>query len=296
MKNVFLLLTFLSIACLSCKDDDTTAIDDYTVTININNPMDNSTHAISEMIPLEVVFSRGTDEIIHHVKIELMDSDGNVVETLLEEKTTKRIEPVNLPIPKRKVKAGFFGGGSVALSDSPLTPHGAISPGIGVFAGYKINDKWSVQAEVNLKKGFLNVDSNNEIVDVVTNTNTPSTYERLAASPALVAKNLTVLEFPILAKYKVNEKNSVMAGVRPSWIQVKDPNSDNNTLAVDAGNTMYQKMDVGISIGYERQLTDKLALNIRYNKGVTDLFEDAPTDEKYYNTDFQASIRYTLNP
>ena len=219
------------------------------------------------------------------------------VETLLEEKAAERIEPIDLPMPKRKVEAGFFGGGSVALSDSPLTPHGAISPGIGVFAGYKINNKWSVQAEVNLKKGFLNIDPKNEIADVIpSTTNARSAYEKLSANPAVVARNLTVLEFPILAKYKVNEKNSVMAGVRPSWIQVKDPNSDNNALAVDAGNTMYQKMDVGISIGYERQLTDKVALNIRYNKGVTDLFDDAATDEKYYNTDFQASIRYTLNP
>jgi len=192
------------------------------------------------------------------------------VESLLDEKPAERIEPINLPVSKRKVKAGFFGD---------------------------INDKWSVQAEVNLKKGFLNVDPKNEIVDVIpSTTNARSAFERLSADPALVAKNLTVVEFPILAKYKVNEKNSVMAGVRPSWIQVKDPNSDNNTIAVDAGNTMFQKVDVGLSIGYERQLSEKVALNIRYNKGVTNLFNDAETDDKYYNTDFQASIRYTLNP
>ena len=85
MKNIFLLLAFLSIASSSCKDDDTTDTSDYTVTININNPADNSTHNISEMIPLEVVFGRGTDEIIHHVKIELIDSNGDIVSTVLEE-------------------------------------------------------------------------------------------------------------------------------------------------------------------------------------------------------------------
>ena len=219
------------------------------------------------------------------------------VESLLEEKATERIEPVGLPMPKRKVEAGFFGGGSVALSDSPLTPHGALSPSIGVFAGYKINDKWSVQAEVNLKKGFIDLDPKNEIVDVLpSSANARSAYERLQASPEVVAKNLTVLEFPILAKYKVNEKNSVMAGVRPSWIQVKDPNSDNNTIAADAANTMFKKVDVGLSIGYERQISERVALNIRYNKGVTNLFNESETDNKYYNTDFQASVRYTLNP
>ena len=219
------------------------------------------------------------------------------VERLLEEKNMDRIDPINLPLPQRKVKAGLFGGGSVAVSDSPLTPHGAISPSVGVFVGYNINDKWSVQAEVNLKKGFLDIDSKNEIVDILpSTTNARSSFERLRTSPDVVAKNLTVLEFPILAKYKVNEKNSVMAGVRPSWIQVRDPNSDNNTLAADAASTMYKKVDVGLSIGYERQLSEKVALNIRYNKGVTNLFNESETDDKYYNTDFQASVRYTLNP
>ena len=218
------------------------------------------------------------------------------VESLLEEKNSERIEPVDLPMPKRKVEAGFFGGGSVALSDSPLTPHGAISPSVGVFVGYNINDKWSVQAEVNLKKGFIDLDSENEIVDILPSTsNARNAYERLQASPEVVAKNLTVLEFPILAKYKVNEKNSVMAGVRPSWIQVKDPNSD-NTIVADAASTIYKKVDVGLSIGYERQISERIALNIRYNKGVTNLFNDSETDQAFYNTDFQASVRYTLNP
>lgn len=219
------------------------------------------------------------------------------VESLLEEKVMDRIEPVDLPIPQRKVEAGLFGGGSVALSDSPLTPHGAISPSIGVFVGYQLNDKWSIQAEVNLKKGFIDLDSKNEIVDILPSTaNARSSFERLQASPEVVAKNLTVLEFPILAKYKVNEKNSVMAGVRPSWIHVKDPHSDNNAIAADAANTMYKKMDVGLSIGFERQLSERVALNVRYNKGITNLFNETETDEKYYNTDFQASVRYTLNP
>jgi len=84
MKNLLMLLAFLSIISFSCKDDDA-AVTDYTVDISINNPTENSTHNVSEMIPLEVVFSRGTEEVIHHVKIELFDSAGNSIITLLDE-------------------------------------------------------------------------------------------------------------------------------------------------------------------------------------------------------------------
>ena len=84
MKNLLMLLAFLSLVSFSCKDDDA-AVTDYTVDISINNPIANSTHNVLEMIPLEVVFSRGAEEVIHHIKIELFDSAGNSIITLLEE-------------------------------------------------------------------------------------------------------------------------------------------------------------------------------------------------------------------
>jgi len=87
MKNLLMLFVCLSMISFSCKDDDDHSHNDdnYEVTININNPTANSTHNVSEMIPLEVVFSRGAEEVIHHVKIELVDSDGNVVEEIYKD-------------------------------------------------------------------------------------------------------------------------------------------------------------------------------------------------------------------
>jgi len=218
------------------------------------------------------------------------------ISTLLENEG--EITKVNLPIKKR-VKAGFFGGGTVAVSGSPLIPQGAVSPGIGVFAGYNINDKWSVQAEVNFRKGFVQPftakeDKENTLTLPTTITAETTSFDRVTANQEVIARNLTVLEFPILAKYKVTEKSSVMAGIRPSWIHVKDPNSDNNST--DARHTpIYEKVDLGVSVGYEFQLSKRVAVDIRFNKGLTELFQD-DEESTDFNNDFQASVRYTLNP
>lgn len=85
MKNVLFLLAFFSVICFSCKDDDAPETTDYKVEIEINNPVENSSYGAFENIPIEVVYTRGTDELIHHVKIELIDVNGNVVKTILEE-------------------------------------------------------------------------------------------------------------------------------------------------------------------------------------------------------------------
>ena len=218
------------------------------------------------------------------------------ISTLLENE--EEITQVNLPIKKR-VKAGFFGGGTVAVSGSPLIPEGAVSPGIGVFAGYNINDKWSVQAEVNFRKGFVQPftakeDKENTLTLPTNITAETNSFDRVTANQEIIARNLTVLEFPILAKYKVNEKSSMMAGIRPSWIHVKDPNSDNSSA--EARQTpIYEKVDIGISVGYEFQLSKRVAVDIRFNKGLTELFQD-DEESTDFNNDFQASVRYTLNP
>jgi len=84
MKNLLFLFIFLSLISFSCGDEDTRLIE-YPVDISINNPIENNTYAVSEMIPLEVGFSRDPEEVIYHVKIELLDSAGNSILTLLEE-------------------------------------------------------------------------------------------------------------------------------------------------------------------------------------------------------------------
>ena len=233
-------------------------------------------------------------ELERNIKEDELAAPIAAIHSLLENKSDQ-LEHVSLPM-KKKVEAGFFGGGSVAISGSPLIPVGAVSPTIGVFAGYNINDKWGVQAEVNFRKGFIQPftpkKDKSEYLNLPIQNDPETAYDRVVANQEIVARNLTVIEFPVLAKYKLNRKNSVMAGVRPSWIHVKDPNSD--STSVHGSRPIYEKLDVGLTIGYEVNLSKRIAVNVRYNQGVTDLFHE--NDETHLNSDFQASVRYSLNP
>lgn len=85
MKNFLLLFTFLTIVSFGCKDDDD-AMDatPYTVTITIEEPTANAVVNVNEAMPVKVNFERGAEEVIHHVKIFVLDADGNTIETLLD--------------------------------------------------------------------------------------------------------------------------------------------------------------------------------------------------------------------
>ena len=83
MKNVLMLFAFLSFAFLGCTDDEPEVVS-YDVTIKIVNPTPNSTFTAFSDVPLEVEFIRNEDEIIHNVKIELIDG-SNQSKVLFEE-------------------------------------------------------------------------------------------------------------------------------------------------------------------------------------------------------------------
>ena len=85
MKNVLMLLAFLSFTLLSCSNDDLPETTDYDVVIKVISPTPNSTYAISDKVPIEVSFNRNTDEVIHHVKVEMISNADNSVKVLLEE-------------------------------------------------------------------------------------------------------------------------------------------------------------------------------------------------------------------
>ena len=56
----------------------------YAVDITIEAPTANAVVNVNEAMAVKVNFARGEEEVIHHVKIFVLDADGNTVETLLE--------------------------------------------------------------------------------------------------------------------------------------------------------------------------------------------------------------------
>lgn len=91
MKNLgFLLLLMMgSLTIVSCGEDDvhdhSHEEEDYDVSIEIMSPAADETVTVDEAAHIQIEFTRSDDKIIHNIKIEVKDADGNVVSTLLDE-------------------------------------------------------------------------------------------------------------------------------------------------------------------------------------------------------------------
>lgn len=88
MKNFLLLFALISVLSFGCKDDDEhmhSGDDHYEVSITVEQPTANAVMNVNEAMAVKVNFERGAEEIIHHVKIFVLDADGNTIETLLED-------------------------------------------------------------------------------------------------------------------------------------------------------------------------------------------------------------------
>jgi hypothetical protein len=85
MKNFLLLFVLLTVVSFGCKDDDDVVdATPYAVEITIEEPTANAVMNVNEAMAVKVNFARGAEEVIHHVKIFVLDADGNTIETLLE--------------------------------------------------------------------------------------------------------------------------------------------------------------------------------------------------------------------
>ena len=59
--------------------------EDYPVSITIMSPTDGATVTAGDNLHVHVDYAHDNSETIHNVKVEIMDMDGNVIATLLEE-------------------------------------------------------------------------------------------------------------------------------------------------------------------------------------------------------------------
>ena len=86
MKNYLLLFILLGTVLMGCKDDDPVVeTDPYQISMVVEKPVADAVVNVNEPMDVKVNFTRGAEEVIHHVKIFVLDSSDNVVDTLLEE-------------------------------------------------------------------------------------------------------------------------------------------------------------------------------------------------------------------
>ncbi len=92
MKNYWFLLLLIGGLFTACNEDDMTheddhmhTEDDYDATIAIMSPAADAMVTVDESAHVHIDFTRPDSKIIHNVKVEVLDADGNVVKTLLDD-------------------------------------------------------------------------------------------------------------------------------------------------------------------------------------------------------------------
>ena len=90
MKNwkslYFLLITFLALTLFTtgCKEDRVAEENEaYIVNVEIISPNNNTTMAVGTSFNVEVDYKR-TENIIHNIKVEILDKSGNIFNKLVE--------------------------------------------------------------------------------------------------------------------------------------------------------------------------------------------------------------------
>jgi hypothetical protein len=132
--------------------------------------------------------------------------------------------------------------------------------------------------------------------------------DRIALAPELLYSNkgvtagnrinLHYISLPLVTQYKVVKKFMVEFGPEIGYLVAARSRLGN------VGNTWNNKLDIGLDVGMQCDISETLGLGIRYNAGfssVIDSIDDTgsnsiPTEEtiKYQNRVFQFFIRYTV--
>ncbi|MEO0776762.1 MAG: hypothetical protein AAFW73_25630 [Bacteroidota bacterium] len=93
MKNYWFLLLLMGGLFVACNEDDMAPEDDhmhhheedYDASITIMSPAADAMVTVDEVAHVHVDFTRPDNKILHNIKVEILDAEGNVVKTLVDD-------------------------------------------------------------------------------------------------------------------------------------------------------------------------------------------------------------------
>lgn len=186
------------------------------------------------------------------------------------------------------VKAGGvlsnIAGEGIGFSSSGTRDNAKLSYLVGGVLALPIHERFGVQAELLYSKKGLRFDG----------------FEN-----EKVRNHYHYLSLPLLLRYRIVERLSVALGPEVSYLlgayQRSDAfgNSDLNGFS-----RTYKPLDIAINLDVQYDLSDKLALGLRYNVGLYDITERiegviidgelSVIDDDVYNRSVQLSLYYWL--
>ncbi len=185
---------------------------------------------------------------------------------------------------------------STALSGNDrlaAVPH--TTPAVGMVFGYIFNDKWSIGTEISYRT--VGVDAT--IVTLDKGQMFTMAGDRvLFRGQATMSMAFSQMEVPLYARWDINHSNAVTLGLyyayvangkfiasplEGSVVSAATPNATPEPLvpgSVPEQNfsSALSPWDVGYQVGYERRITEHMAIGGRFTMGVKDIFKPG---EKY---------------
>ncbi len=187
-------------------------------------------------------------------------------------------------------------GAKAGLNVSTLTgdvedTNSLIGAHAGVFAEFKISDKFSFQPELLFSmQGAKEKISGTESLGGETYSFTEETKLKLS-----------YINIPLMAKYYVAEKFSLEAGPQIGFLMSAKGDYEysetfgGETFSESASEDVkdgFKGIDFGLNFGAAYDFTDNLFAGVRYNLGLGDINDVEDFDGKINNSVFQVSIGY----
>lgn len=161
----------------------------------------------------------------------------------------------------------------------------------GVFAEFKISDKFSFQPELLFSmQGAKQKFSETEIIAGETYTYTEESKEKL-----------NYINIPLMAKYYAAEKFSLEVGPQIGFLMsAKNDYEYTETYAgvsySESGSVdvkeFYKGIDFGLNFGVAYDFTENLLAGVRYNLGLSNINDVGDSNYKIKNSVFQVSLGY----
>lgn len=164
----------------------------------------------------------------------------------------------------------------------------------GVFAEFKVSDKFSFQPELLYSMQGAKAES------AETETFGGQTY---SYSKEIKLK-LSYLNIPLMAKYYVTEKFSLETGPQIGFL-LKAENESESTVTTPGGSVSNSEttdgkdftkgVDFGLNFGLGYNFTENVSAGVRYNLGLSDINDIEGYTGKNQNSVFQVSLGYKFN-
>lgn len=164
----------------------------------------------------------------------------------------------------------------------------------GVFAEFKISDKFSFQPELL----FSMQGAKEEYSETETFGGTTYTYNEESKL------KLSYINIPLMAKYYVAEKFSLEAGPQIGFLisakadyetsETAGGTTTSESASVDVKDN-FKGIDFGLNFGFGYDFTEKLSAGARYNLGLSNINDVDGSSAEVKNAGFQISLGYKFN-